>query len=418
MSAKWDKLLGILKKEDMEIELPLPSKKTGLSKRTAQLARAVTLAEEIDERLTTRRTETALEQLYLMDSLLFRDVHKLTELTVGGGYIIEKGSDQARMLIEKFINNLSRSFKRLLKCIVHDIFVYGNSYLELVRNGKGYVVDLALIDPKYMDFIREKGKVAIDELGFPVGYKYTGRRPFVEITRENVAHFKLFGLGDIDKGVSPLEPLYKPTIIRLNLEEATGEGGWRFSIPPIIVEIPEGETEEATATAIENMEKELKKSEPLVGLVVPEGYKIHVLDTKGTLDALTRLKEYYLILHCNAMGIPSGLRVKTDRATLEQQLRDMEMNILAYQNDLSDQIREQIFMRVLEPYGISKEDVPFIRLRSLSYMIQLYKARRLAILARHGLITHDKKLEEHLRELEELPPIFKDEPIIQEEVRS
>jgi len=381
---------------------------------TGKLMRVVTLGTDItiEERLTVRRNLRQLESLYLTDPLIFRDVHRITQLTVGGGFEIVNGSDIARNIIKDFLNNLSRDALTIFATSFKDQWLYGNSFLELVMNKKGdKIIDLISIDPKLIDFIKKANKVEMDpqEPTKILGYKYKGTIPYKDLPRETVAHFKLFSIGELDMGVSPLEPLYKPTIIRMNIEEAMGEGGWVLSRPPIIVKVT-GEDEEATAKRIKDVEQSLRVSKPMVGLVVPGEWEVNMLNPKG-MDSLEKILDYLIDLHSIAFGIPKGLyRGKVDRATLDEQIKELLMNIKSYQKIYSEQIRDQIFKRVLKYHGIEENrDIPNIKFKTLSYNEILQMFRSLAVVTRAGLVTYDKDTEDYLRKELGLPSKIVDE---------
>jgi len=314
-------------------------------------------------------------------------------------------------------------------CVVH------NSFLEKIRDREGKLVGLGRIDAKSMSYILDKeGKVLVDSLGLPIGYiqevstyydeesfkkivskrgvdpsdaDYTGGVPF---DRDEIVHFKLYTLSDTQMGVGLVEPLFDVARLKMEAEEALGRGIQRAGQPLIVAHIgaPEGPPE-ATDTSPEKIkafnETIMKNLDELKNITLPYYYDIEYKEPKE-LDQLREYLDYFSSLIASGLGLPqsvllSGRGVASKPAQL--QADSVRSTIKAFQRNIARTVEKDIFRPLVQEAGL--EEVPKLRFKSTSPSELNSTVERLTAMARAGLITPDKKLEEWYRSIEGVPEI-------------
>ena len=144
---------------------------------------------------------------------------------------------------------------------------------------------------------------------------------------------------------------------------------------------------------------DLNKAHQKSAFVFPYYFKIERLE--GSDFQIDKELDHFVNMICAGLGIPKGLLVSGRESDLDIREEDFRKQIASYQEKLSSIIKEQIFKRFKSIKNL--KTIPDIVWRSYSSQSLLSRARRIGVLARAGLIQHDKTLENYLRKEEGLP---------------
>jgi len=385
-----------------------------------------------EKRLESQVSRDQLELLYRIDGLTFRIVQKYIEKMLGAGYYIKGGSDRARKLCQEFCERIDIIY--VLGEIIRDIFVTGNgtAWVELGYNEKGDdILTVTLINPKSgIDFIRdEQGNILYDTDLRPVGFQLGGVLGYPKMAwkkdeiikegqvvwrprredddgRDRIAYFKLVGVGEEELGMSPLEPVYKAAIIRLNLEDTVGNIAFRSSAVTAYVGAPDQNPAEIPDEVLENVKQELLDVDNTTVWAFKRNVEVRPFPIPD-IKNYERLMYYFADLQSSGAGIGIALILQPlergYRGDIEIAREEFRETVRLFQRILAHQVKENFFKRLLKAKGISLEECPDFVLREREYGIALTTARRLSAYARYGLLTPDPKLEKWIREQEGLP---------------
>lgn len=367
---------------------------TGLDKVTE-----ATLGEaKREERVPPGIPVNRLELLYKLDGQIFGIINKFVRDIIGPGYIVQAEDGESKNAIISFSNNREIGFMRMLRFIVRDCLIYGNAYFEIVYNREhSDIVQLIPIDPKTMDFQRDNLLfIARDKKdGKPIGYEQTTTTAEkIKFDREKIAHFTFYQLGDTELGMSPLEPIYKPILYKLNIEDAVGEVYSKGAYPIIIATVGDDKGNYPTSEEINKLENDIKNISSKTAFVLPYWIKMVRMES-GRLERVKPTEElgYFTNLIAGALGASKG----------ENGSEDYERTVISLQKALAEQVEEQVFARLIKIKGL--KEVPTIKFVEVTPSSKLSRNRRRAVLARYGLLTWDEDLEQYIRLEEGLPPL-------------
>lgn len=371
-----------------------------------------------------------LEKLYLIDGITFRDVNDYVDRIIGTA-IHFTGDPRLVKECEEWSERVN--LKRLLEEGIKDIFITGNAYYELgYTPGGDDIVKVRLINPRLIDYIRNhSGEIERDEYSDPVGFvmKVHGdtiewRKDEIVVNgevrwrsdgtydgRDRIVHLRLFTLGDNEVGISPLQTVYKSAIIRMNLEENTGETSYRSGA--LVVTVGKENEPPPRPESIQKIVDDVSKirGDDILGL--PSGVKLDQPPVPEMSDRSSLLL-YFAGVQSLAMGIPltrhllPGTRVALRSADSLPTDLDYEHRILCLQSRLADQIRRTFIFRYLSARGLinSLSEVPSISFTSSTPFLLREIINLLARLGRRGLIRRDPELEEYIRRELGLPTTF------------
>ena len=380
--------------------------------------------EELEERLTPFIPYEKLEQLYFTSGIIFEIIEKYVNRITGQGIYFEGGTEEDRKNFEEWAKKVK--LKEALANGIRDIFLAGGAWGENVQDeGRTDIVQIKPLNPKTMDYIREKAMntVKLMDDGTPEGYErlYRGYKKTLwkkdtierageevyqgkagEDCRDRIYYLKLWSLSESYLGYTPLVSAYKDELIRLNIADATGEGAFRGTGIIATISSPEGyEIPEETKS---KLEEDLKKVRSKTIFIFPEEIKLGRFPVGDMKDMHLHL-DYFTNIVCAEMGMRRELLVaSTTRmagADLESSREEFETDILTLQDRYADEINEHIIKVRAKLLDI--DEPPRLVFRTAQRAIKLSVARRRATLARAGLLTYDPELEIKIRDEEGLP---------------
>jgi len=385
-----------------------------------------------------RKKMEDLEKLYYMEPLLFAGVNFYVNQAVSSGLEIEAKDKKVEAYVKDWAEKVNLVDK--LEKIMQDMCIYGNAFVELVWDRKRTeILDLAIIDPKSIDFIRDRDNLPlVDAIGRPVGYiqkvpeeKPEYRQALQDIVNakgvsieqvsldvrgipfpvEDIAHYRLFILSDTLMGVGLIEPLYDTVVLKLQVEEALGHGLQKSGFPLFVAKLGKEGIHEPTEAEIKTFEeKVMSQIDDARDLVVPYYYDIDVLGV-SKIEKLKEYLDYFVDLIASGLSIPHSILLRGERigsTVADVQADNAERKLKAFQAKLITTTRDQVLTPLIKSAGF--KEVPKLRFKPTSSIFMRRKADRLGILARAGLLTPDRNLEAYIRSLEDLPSMPEEAP--------
>lgn len=364
-----------------------------------------------------------LYQLYRMDGFMFGVIQRYAHSLTKGEFIIEGGREDWRKEIQAWYNTHQSTFIPNLTDQIVELCIGGTGLGEYALNSKGNDINHIIVIP--FNYVRLKtdiyGNVPVDEDGNPIGFFYLSPASGQEIPlqRRDVLILKLFGPESDFLGQSPLETVYKPSLIRMNIEEAVGQSIFRHGFPVFVMKIGD-EEHEVTAEQAKLLAKDLKKMGERDEWVIPYWWNLEIKEGQQ-LTGVEAHMEYFSSISLAPFMMPKPLlfagQVGRVGGAFNTLIQEYQEHISVMQGRICRQLENQLFPSILVTRGIMEEDqdydeadIPTCKWRQHIELHKLNQARRISALAKVGLITRDDKLENYLRELEDLPPFVAGAP--------
>ena len=343
------------------------------------------------------------ETMYRLDPLIFSSVNKITRLITSPKVSFAGGTNADQKYMVSVIKKLG--LRRLTKLAVKDILVYGFAFIEITQTDNGEIDKLYLVDPKTVDYQKNGTKLKLDDEGEIVGYTWTRAGEEKTLPKEKVILLNFFSIGKECMGISPLEPIFKASWIRMNLEEALGEAVYRHGHPIYYFNIGD-EERPATPAMVERAREIMSDFQSAAEIFLPHWIKVGVLSSNVNVAQLSELLLMFANQVSAGLEIPKAYGIGVERGgrdALEVQNLDFEKSIICYQADLIEQLEEQLFSKLVKWQDMKEQ--PVMVFQEVSPEHKWTKVRRLNQLSRQGLISRDDKLEDHLRKYEDLPAL-------------
>ena len=385
-----------------------------------------------------RVSKAELEQTYIANPIVFNFVNKIVHVILSPGYELV-GETKAVEEVQHFLDSIGEiggetSWESLLEQIFRDQCIYGEAWVEKICTEDGLIVDLDIIDAKKMDYLKDHNDyVLLDEYQNPVGYvetlpfgqipedipripipeKYADRAKLTQeqiyFPPDRIAHFKLFTVGDGLYPIGLVEPCYKASLRKLNMEEALANALYRLGFPLLIATIGDQDHNPAPE-AIQNALKDIKNIKYNESIAVPYWVKVGILESKHP-EKLREHLEYFTQQEIAASGMPSafvtGKGEETNRATLNRQEYLAKISLKHIIRNTCRVIEREIFKPFCEQRKL--KSVPKIKWHEIVLEELDSKAERLLKYAKGGYIVPDRHIEEVIRREENLPPKHGDE---------
>ena len=302
-----------------------------------------------------------LELLYARDPIGFNMVNTLTDMIMSGGYTIFSKDKKILNYYTTFFKEIGEigepiTLKYLFENIYRNQFAYGNAFVQILWEKKGKkIIDLTLIDPKRVDYLKANdGRVILDENNLPIGY--TIKKDYGDETKgdiipeeyaravgatklntyflfaERICHFKINTIGDRLWGIGILEPSYKSTIRKLNIEEGQANSVYKNGFNPLVGYVG-SERKVATPKDLEWVSELLSNLDVTKVGAFPDWVKIDTLKYDQS-SIVPNTLEYMRENQISPAGIPmalaSGKADTTNKSTLgiHLQLLQFKLKIL------------------------------------------------------------------------------------------
>jgi len=373
-----------------------------------------------------------LELTYMNNPTIFNAINKIVQTIMSGKHLLVAKDPKVEAYFTKFLKSLGNSgsditWEELLSKIYQYQCIYGGSWIENIFNKKGNrIVDWDIIDPKKMDYAKDgNGNIILDKSGNPIGYveslpfgtviendieppkdvseKLTMPPNSIFMKREMIAYIKLFSVGDSFYPLGLIEPIYKTSLRKLNIEEALANSIWRHGFPTIVAEVGDA-NHEPTPQQIQSILDKLKTSSNKQELSVPYYYKVNYLKSEGIADIKENLN-YFRAQEIAGLGIPApfatGGGEATNRATLGNQQDMYQLTLRDIVDKTIESIRKYMFKPICDLEGF--DEVPNLVWELLGTQELDERGKRLANYARYGLVDADDNMKKYIRKIEKIP---------------
>jgi len=371
----------------------------------------------------TRINPANLERLYHSDEIVFNGVNVTSSVFLSAPYTIsadEKGSAR----ITDWMDHVD--FKYLLQRIVQDMFIYGNAWVEMIRNEDGALVNLQILDPKYFDVSRNRNGVPLyDEKGAPKYYVqyltnneelpkdakiinqsdlWGNSNKAIEIPTDNLCHFVLHTVGNDPLGIGVVEPMYNVTMAKLMIRQGITQSTQRIGWPLIGFAVGD-EQHHPTPEQLKALYDKTENINERTTFVHAYFIKPYILESKQSTQMQEHLTRYEAA-QVAALGIPASLVTgageDTNRSTLERQIYIWEKRIVFVQHRLASVINNQILAQLARQWKL-KTSNPKMVFDDVSTESLFGRVERWSVLAKSGLINPEDNIRKHIRDMEHLP---------------
>lgn len=381
-----------------------------------------------------------LEYSYMHNPTIFNGVNKIVQTIMSAPHEIVAKDPKVKAHFDKMIDELGHSgsditWEELLSEIYKHQCIYGRAFIENIFNKRhNRIVDWDIIDPKKMDYAKDSnGKIVLDKFGNNVGYfeiipyystdaatdareqldkqKYPpGVEPpkdskVIFLLPEQVAQMKLFTVGDGFYGIGLIEPIYKTSLRKMNIEEAMANAIYRHGFPIIWAQLGDM-NHEPTPQQVENMLEKLKNINFKQEIATPYYYQLHMLESKKS-EKLREHLEYFKEQEVSGLGIPkpfaTGGADGATRATLGNQSSMFQLTLRDIIRKTSYAIEKYMFKPVCDLEGF--KEIPKIKWDLVGESQLDDKAKRIVEYIKAGVLKPDMKISEFVKKIEDIEDI-------------
>lgn len=346
-----------------------------------------------------------LELTYLTNPSVFNGVNKIVQLAMSANMELRVKSSRVKKHFNEMLTNLGYSengsdltWDELLENIFRHSCIYGKSYVENIPNDRGNrIVDWDTVDPKKMDYaMNTMKKIEFNEYGRVVGYVETlpyeqtvGEQKYevpdtislpnnaIYLPRENIAQIKMFKVGDGLYPIGLIEPLYKQSLWKLNIEKAMANSIWRIGFPTTVAKIGD-QNHEPTPQQIVNILQKIKDNKFNTEMAVPYYYDLSFLESKTDMDKIVSNLKYFNGEEVAGMGVPKTIVTgegQTAKSTLGTQSSLLNLTMKDIMDNVVTQIRKYMFAPVCRMEGF--KEIPSLTYEIVSTDELNAKARRI-----------------------------------------
>lgn len=324
-----------------------------------------------------------LERMYGRDPILFNGCNTLSYL-VNRGWTVSGKDEALADAFEAWLKDSKIDDK--IRQMALQLCIYGNVWVEHVLNkNKNRLVDIRLLDPKTMDYERETtefapngtGRIIVDESGVPTGFvqrlssnlALALTNKDIHFTRDEITHVTLRLIADSFIGVGVIEPCYKQTVIKMNIEEALGEAVFHIGFPTYVLKVGDKESmADVPDELIDAYSKELANASSKTDFTMPWYANLSILSSPEVRDMKDNLS-HYIDSQIASVGVPKPFITESaegaNRASLEFLTEIGDRNVHAIQKAIETGMRE-IATKWTMMQGKDKSLTPEFRFSSLS----------------------------------------------------
>jgi len=313
---------------------------------------------------SSERTPTNLKkywQYYSEEGNVFSSLNSTSWNTSMTGYTIHSENPKAKKLITDLCNriNIETSFRTATLYTL----IFGDAFLEKVYNRKGEISRLKNVDPRTM-FIE------YDNFGIIKGFyqEIGGRRVNKKLKPEDIIHIRFFEIPSSPYGVSMIAPNVDTINRKVQTDEALFNAIKRHGTKKWVATV--GSEKDGTIPpddVMDDIKEELEDIGEKNEFVVPWMVKLETIDERG-IEGVEEYFNYFqtqltvgLMCPEEALGLGKG----STEATARQKAILYERMIKAFQNELAQVIRGELFNPYLEKNRMDP-DIVFLQFKSVT----------------------------------------------------
>ena len=389
------------------------------------------------KKTTPLNDRVALDELelnYHTNTIVFNGINKVVQTIMSSQIELTAHDPKVFAYFTNFINRLGAygakiTWKELLESIFRHQVIYGRTWVENIYNKRGNsIVDWDIIDPKKMDYAKDNnGKIVLDNNGNPIGYFEI--LPFMdsELTeRENtkklpprvvrpstgksiffypnqIAMIKLYTVGDGFYGIGLIEPIYKTSIRKMNIEEGLANAIYRHGFPIMWAKLGDM-NHEPTPQQIQTMLTKLKDINFKQEIATPYFYDLQMMESKQT-DKIKDNLEYFQDSEVSGLGVPetiaTGNSDASSYASLSLQLEMFKLGLRDIVNKTFSAIEKYMFLPICQLEGF--KEVPKLKWMAPEMAEEKeLKIKRILEYIKLGILQPNNKAIDYIKKIEGL----------------
>jgi len=380
-----------------------------------------------------------LELAYMSDPVVFNGINKITQMIMSGEYKIEAKNKSVEKYFNEFVLTLGlrgsgTSWDELLESIYKNTLTYGCSFVENIFNKrKNRVVDWDIIDAKKIDYAKDScNNIVVDKNNNVIGYfqllNYssasisgaikvnndvdtvlppTVQRPMnypdsIYLPKDQVAQIKFSNIGDGFYPIGLVEPIYKTTVQKMNIQESYASSVYRYANPILKAKLGDL-SHQPTPNLLTSTLNTLKNLSSRNEIAVPYYYDIDYLQPK-TIEKIRENLDYFIEQQVAGLGvtytIATGGSDSANTASLGNQSNILSLTLKQIIKSVVSYIEKEMFAVVSKYEGF--DEVPKL-IWNIDTGDELNdKASRVMKYAQAGMLTYSKEVENIIRQTEGL----------------
>jgi len=386
------------------------------------------------EEESDRVSPEELELTYMHNPIVFNSINKITQTIMSASHEIKAKNPEVQKFFRDFTRSLGMrgseiTWEELLSQVFQNQCIYGKSFTENIFNITGdKIVDWDTLDVKRMDYAKDStDNIVLDKKGNPVGYfqyipdgtivpneiieKSRAEAPenvavpqnAIFLSSKRVAQFKLYVLGDGFFPLGLIEPIYKTSLRKLNMEDALANAIYRHGFPVVYARLGD-DMHEPTPQQIINMNAKLKDINFKQEITTPYYYDLKILESNKA-EKLKEHLDYFIEQEIAGLGIPepyaTGLGKDTNRSILDNQSNLFRLTLRDIVEKTTIAIRQKLFAPLSKQMGF--DEVPVIDWDIIGVDEQDKKAARIIEYVKAGIFNStDKDVIGLIRDIEHL----------------
>jgi len=281
--------------------------------------------------------DTAME-VFRKEPVVNAAMKSISDEIIKNGFAIKSDNKKLKKLIEKELVKKYR-FNRLLRQMVYNLVIYGNSFIEIVYNGET-PTELHILEATEMEIV-------IDEHGEVLAYIQKHQEKSVTFTPDECVHVSIDNITTSPWGEVDVKGLYKTVAAKQFLEKFIRE---LFQYNKFRDAYKMGN---ASQDQIKHFVSDLKYGREFTDKEhIIEGEEIERIPGRGfeNLNNLVDILDYYrqqILTHLRVPPIIAGIPDNANRSNSEVQARrSFFTRIKALQNVIQEELTAELFPKM------------------------------------------------------------------------
>jgi len=308
------------------------------------------------------RSESQLKAFwnyYETDGTVFAAVNTTVFNTVMVGYTLTSANEEAKNLIRDKLSNINLDLSLLTN--VRYALVFGDAFIEIVKNGKGDITGLKTVDPITL-------VINTNEYGETESYqqKIGGVLQSTILKPEDIIHIQLFDKPSTPYGLSLIQPAQDALDKKRDTSDALANAIIRHGTPKYLVKVG-SEEDFPPDSAFTDLQSELEDITEINEIIIPGLIDISTIDEKGIpgVEEYSDIFQTELIISMLCPEEALGLGRGSTEATASVKQMMFERVIRSFQLKISSQIEHELIKPVLDENGFNLEKNPdnMVRMR-------------------------------------------------------
>lgn len=279
-----------------------------------------------------------LELMYLHNQAVFGYINRIVEVCMACPFSFKSNNPKVAEFYNKFFDNAGRS-SGINGYILRETWllhacIFGRAFVEKIPGARtpNRIVDLGFLNPRKVDYARDtEQKIVFDkQTGKPVGYFQKTNNPLpmdvsqkeankklpdgvvrppangsVFIPHDKISDLQLFVQTDPYRPLGVIEPVYKMSLKKMNVEDAMANAIYRLGFPILAAKIGDM-NHEPNPNIIKGMQEKLKDLKNSNEIAFPYYVDVMPIETRSVDRTLPNL-EYFNKQEIRGIGVPAQI---------------------------------------------------------------------------------------------------------------